>query len=352
MASLFDPSSLGMTSPQKCSCQELLSLFSPSQHGWLRRRCKRNKLHTKLKVFDWPQFYVIVNDKCLYYYKNETSKKPSGAVSLYGYNRVCRSNEIKSSEAPWCFKVEHIQPEMRSFYFSVSSERDMVKWMRAIKDEMLKANNISKRNLDTLTSLDESSCGSSDYSSLEEVIFGGGTSHSRVSIFSEDSFDGGNSSDSESGKHQSWVPVLPPIRGRDQGKKQEEKRKSGISYKHKTDYDEPEPEPDDYWAAVHFSGSKFEASEVISGIAFNGVYLVRKSDDGLNVLQVYIDDSAIPRKYKIYVTADGKHTLSEKAGPYFDTLEEMLFHYYSTKLPHTEHHLTVPYKLHPDFQEK
>ncbi|GFO14873.1 Sh3 domain-binding protein 2-like [Plakobranchus ocellatus] len=87
MASSFVPGLLGVDPPQNRSCQDILSMSSPTQYGWLRRRCLRNKFHIKLKVFDWPQFYVIVVDKCLYYYKNETSKTPSGAVSLYGYNR-------------------------------------------------------------------------------------------------------------------------------------------------------------------------------------------------------------------------------------------------------------------------
>ncbi|RUS69829.1 hypothetical protein EGW08_022407 [Elysia chlorotica] len=363
MASLFDPGLLGVNSPQNCGCQELLSLSNPSHFGWLRRRCRRNKLHAKFKVFDWPQFYVIINDKCLYYYKNETSKKPSGAVSLYGYNRVFRSNDVKSSEVPWSFKIEHIQPEMKSFYFSASSEREMMKWMKAIKDEMLEANNMGKRNPSHEGPSDgsASSWGSSDYSCLEEAIYNDGlTDQPRLSLYSESSCDkddklSGSESDTNS-NYESAIRLAHfdgPARTQKKSSPaldNENKGSDNLLRKLNNDNeDKAKEEANDYWAAIHFAGSKAEASTVISGIASNGVYLVRRSEDGLNVLQLYTDDAALPRKYKIFVTDVGQTTLSLVNGPYFDTLEDMLFHYYSTPLPHTQHCLTVPYKLHPEF---
>ncbi|GFS27605.1 SH3 domain-binding protein 2-like [Elysia marginata] len=356
MASLFDPGLLGVNSPLNCSCQELLSLSNPTQCGWLRRRCRRNKLHAKLKVFDWPQFYVIINDKCLYYFKSETSKKPSGAVSLYGYNRVFRSTEFKPTEVPWCFKVEHVQPGMKSFYFSTSSEKEMIKWMKAIKDEMMEANmgKSTLRNNSQGGPSDESasSWGSSEYNCLEEPIYDDGTTpDSRLSVFSETSFDDEKSTDDETDTLKSNAsPLVRTHLDRHNPAKGLNNSIDGCDTESDTnDKDYSSQETDDYWGAIHFTGSKAEASVVISGIASNGVYLVRRSEDGLNVLQVYTDDSTTPRKYKIFITEDNRHTLSLLNGPYFDSLEEMLFHYYSHILPHTQHCLTVPYKLHPEF---
>ncbi|KAK3731683.1 hypothetical protein RRG08_035353 [Elysia crispata] len=213
MASLFNPGLLGVNSPQNCR----------------------------------PQFFVIINDKCLYYYKNETSKKPSGAVSLYGYNR----------------DLNHVGPSNES----------------------------------------TSSWGSSEYSCLEDAIYHEGVSEqSRNSTFSESSFDRISNKSEGSGK------LLMELE--------------------KDDEEKPEIETKDYWSAIHFSGSKAEASSIIRGIKSNGVYLVRKSDDGLD---------------------EGQHTLSLASGPYFNTLEDMLFHYYTRPLPRTQHCLTLPYKLHPEF---
>ena len=51
----------------------------------------------------------------------------------------------------------------------------------------------------------------------------------------------------------------------------------------------------------------------------------------------------------MFLQEDGRHTLSEANGPYFDSLEDMLYHYYNKTLPRTKDFLTVPYKLHPEY---
>ncbi|GFO14868.1 Sh3 domain-binding protein 2-like [Plakobranchus ocellatus] len=274
---------------------------------------------------------------------------------------VFRSSDVKATGVPWSFKIEHVQPGMKSFYFSASSEREMIRWMSAIKIEMLAANNLrsEQRRCDFYSPSDESlsSWGSSEYNSLEcEIYNKGSTEKARQSILSEvlsneDCFD----SDSEVPTiYESPVPCEPsseslvpnftamPVINEEKGGDANTGDNS-----QKDDGGNMNKESSDYWASIHFQGSKVEASEVINGIAFNGVYLVRKSEDGQSVLQVYADDMS--RKYRIFHREDGQVTLSIANGPNFDSLEDLLFHYYSKTLPNSSHYLTVPYKLHPEF---
>ena len=43
----------------------------------------------------------------------------------YSLFRVIRATEIPSSEAPWCFKLEHVDPKVSNKYFSASSPKEM-----------------------------------------------------------------------------------------------------------------------------------------------------------------------------------------------------------------------------------
>lgn len=45
---------------------------------------------------------------------------------------------------------------------------------------------------------------------------------------------------------------------------------------------------------------------------------------------------------------DGKFFLAQ-AGPHEDSLEELLYEYYSTDLPNTKVKLSTPYQLHPKY---
>ncbi|XP_052772070.1 SH3 domain-binding protein 2-like isoform X2 [Mya arenaria] len=116
-------------------CQDLLTLMSPkcTHCGFMRK--KRN-----IKLFMWPQAYVVLHDGCLYYFKDEKARKASGRFSLYGYNAVYRASEIQQKEAPWAIKIVHSHEEFKTYYFSAPSEQEMKTWMANIKREMLHAN--------------------------------------------------------------------------------------------------------------------------------------------------------------------------------------------------------------------
>lgn len=118
---------------QYIGCQDLLSEEGCSHSGWLRKK-------RTVSLFNWPQAYVVLHEGCLYYFKHERSKSPSGKFSLYGYNSVFRAGEILPKEATWVFKIVHSHTEFRTYYFSASSEHEMKVWMMKVKEEMLKAN--------------------------------------------------------------------------------------------------------------------------------------------------------------------------------------------------------------------
>ncbi|CAL1537473.1 unnamed protein product [Lymnaea stagnalis] len=333
MASVYNPGVLGIKTPENCGCQELLSKLNLVQHGWLRKRCFRNKI--QIHFFNWPQLYVLLGDSCLYYFNNEMSNKPSGAISLYGYNRIIRASEVKIKEAPWAFKLEHIQPDVKSLYFSASSEQEMIRWMKAIKSEMLVANNIkqnsnipkqalSKPSLDSLSLGSNFSWSSSEYNDLEGSIY----------------------MDSQEPRRSVYWDAMPTEY--DMASTVENSLAEGYSLQ--TMPSAPgDKKADAYWGNVHYSGNKVKAAEIIKAIGESGVYLIRKSEDNSNVLVVFSKNAT--RKFKIHQKENRKLTLSLQMGPDFQKLEELLYHYYFNDLPGLNEKLVIPYKQHPNYKD-
>lgn len=117
-------------------CQDLLT-EEYTHCGWLRKK----HFISKLKLFRWPQVYVVISSGCLYYFRSEYSDKPSGKFSLYGYNSVHRADDIDRAETQWAFKIIHTHAdEFKTYFFSASSEKEMKTWMRFIKAELIVAN--------------------------------------------------------------------------------------------------------------------------------------------------------------------------------------------------------------------
>ncbi|BFZ02158.1 hypothetical protein BsWGS_05197 [Bradybaena similaris] len=374
MMATFDEGILNASKPEKCGCQELLNKITLVHHGWLRRKGLRNAL--QIKYIRWPQQYVIIGEKCLYYYSSETSKQPDGAVSLYGFNKIVRASDVKNSEALWAFKLEHIQPCVKSLYFAASSEREMLTWMKAIKAEMLNANSMkSKFDIQAL-SLENSSQGSwdsGDYRDLEESIYMEAIG-SRTSGYSSDKDD----ETVEDFEHPPLPPRLPRhsnsaflAKSQTLPDRDEKRASSHFSYSlqinvssddsdkswHKDKRLKPPlspqsketiTDPSQYWASVYFNGSKIKAAEVMSKIADDGTYLIRKSDDNTNVLLFYAHP--VIKKFKIIEKINGCVALSSQE-PEFETVEDMLYHYYSNNMPNTNMKLTTPYSLHSRYQE-
>lgn len=131
----------------------------------------------------------------------------------------------------------------------------------------------------------------------------------------------------------------------------EKKQSRGVETPPPEVADEEEEDEDDegdkYWKAIHFDGDREEASEIIRNIGEDGVFLVRKGDgDAGKVLVVFADN--MPKKYKI--NSQNEQFYIQLAGPRAETIEELLFEYFTTDLPNTKIKLTTPFQLHSKYQ--
>lgn len=75
------------------------------------------------------------------------------------------------------------------------------------------------------------------------------------------------------------------------------------------------------------------------------MYLVRTGADGGQVLVVYAEN--MPKKYKI-TNENGEYYL-KKDGPHADSVEMLMYTYYTTDLPTAKACLETPFKLHPKY---
>ncbi|KAL3865205.1 hypothetical protein ACJMK2_006821 [Sinanodonta woodiana] len=107
----------------------------------------------------------------------------------------------------------------------------------------------------------------------------------------------------------------------------------------------------DYWSAIYFNdGTGDEASQIITSIAVDGVYLVRPNTQGEGqVLVVYSLAEAKTKKFRIK-EENGRYFL-QKDGPSERTVPALLNLFYDNFLPTTDLMLTCPYKLHAKYKE-
>ncbi|XP_041371048.1 SH3 domain-binding protein 2-like [Gigantopelta aegis] len=356
-------------------CQGLL--MDPSAYGsWLRKRSFRNKV----KLFCWPRVYVVSVDGCVYYYNSEISKRPTGSFSLYGYNVIQRANDIPKKDAPWAFKIVHTHVEYKTYYFTASSEKEMKEWMKKIKSEMKRANrsNIVSRTLGDGQEMDYDN-ESLTYQSIETKIYDDPHTFKIPANYKNPTADEvSDEDDSDVYKHRG--PLPPPLPARREEKESRRKKRSqvskaekmmdklsvseekvkkgglqrgkpdGDSMKVKVKNEEPPDDEEDeqakYWESIYFKGQREEASEIIRMLAEEGVYMVRSSEDGGQVLVVFVGD--MPKKYKINFE-DEQYYLASKTPERFDSVEELCFFYYSNNLPTAPVKLQTPYQLHPDY---
>lgn len=112
------------------------------------------------------------------------------------------------------------------------------------------------------------------------------------------------------------------------------------------DEDDDEEDSEDYWGNIYYDGEdKEKAQEIIRNLGDDGVYLVRTGADGGQVLVVYAEN--MPKKYKI-TNENGEYYL-KKDGPHADSVEMLMYTYYTTDLPTAKACLETPFKLHPKY---
>ena len=404
---------------QNIGCQELTA--KGGKGGWVRKRHFANKL----KIFRWPKVYLVISEGCIYYFRNEFCKCPSGKFSLFGFNSVTRASGIKESEAIFPFKIDHTHKnEFKSYFFACSSGKEMKEWMKAIKEELTIANDSQKREgdyyytqgfslkteqtseaqgLSNDSGFGHSCDGDSSsitYKDIEEDIYDNPTSCQLPKDYGSYTKRVDEASDDEIIPDDGPPPL--PVRQRagsvqKKRRKRTKKKKVGedvpdiskvtvsdresdpgkiaagalaaemknlfgnkkpgekkcvetlprelpveppVEAAADDDEEEEDDEGDNYWKSIHFEGEKEKASEIIRDIGVNGVFLVRGGEQG-QVLVVFADN--MPTKYRIQVQ-DEKYFLAQ-SGPKADSLEELLFEYFTHDLPNNKIKLTTPFQL-------
>ncbi|XP_078358287.1 uncharacterized protein LOC144643040 isoform X1 [Oculina patagonica] len=111
---------------QSMPAQELLKDIHCRKCGWIRKEGGTFKT--------WRDRYIILHKGCLYYYNDSQSTTTAGKFSLSGY-RLSPAPE-KASKYQWTFKLVHLQPEKRTYYFAAYSEKEMTEWMESINTDM------------------------------------------------------------------------------------------------------------------------------------------------------------------------------------------------------------------------
>lgn len=317
--------------PVDASCEELLTAIC-TYCGWLRKERKT------MKFFSWGKTYCVLSDRCFYYFKNEKSKKPKGKFPLYGFNKVKRNID---ETVKWSFVLEHVQPNQKNYVFAASSQQEMVEWMKYIKEEMLRANNRGPRTIADGSS--DSSGGNHKRDSLEKIeekIYDDFTTFQPVNMPNSISSDS-DSDDSSTDTHKEKPPKFQmQQRGAAEGRPNP--RRGG--YEHVD-----QPSQTDYWNSIYYTGDKDEATRIIEEIAKDGVFLVRDSDSSeiTKVLVVYSQNQKRAKKFKIFMKKENSKTMYYmKTDFLFETVEELIYHYYHNSISTDEvFKLTEPYLL-------
>ncbi|KAK7109335.1 SH3 domain-binding protein 2-like [Littorina saxatilis] len=396
-------------SPNKTiGCQDLLKDGACIHSGWLRRQSLRNRF----KIFSWPQVYVVVSGGCVYCYKNETAIRQACAFSLYGYNAIFRAGEVTQREAPWAFKVVHVNHDFRSYLFSSSSEREMMQWMKLFKQEMLRANGKLTRTqgdgFDSANpmyqdagSSDTVSIKSQDYTDIECNIYEDSAVFTLPQDYTNKKED--DASDDEMTELvlarpdlQERPPLPPPVPKRPSKHpsggaatpkasavvSELEQRNAGQDQFYTTPptnerLQKPSEEPkvdrdakpsslrkrgDPDGSSLKKTDEQPDARDFWSSIFFYGGKdqageIIRQlADDGVYLVRVNDDKSMVlhvfakeqPRKFQVF-KQDNMYTLKKVSGEPFKRVEELIYYYYSNPLPNVEVCLTDCYLHHPDF---
>jgi len=97
------------------------TIRDPQMKGWLLKQGG--------SVRSWKKRWVVLKDRCLYYYEEPADAKPKGMFLLPSYEIQLAQTELKRDFA---FRAYH--PTARTYYFVANNTAVMEKWIKALKE--------------------------------------------------------------------------------------------------------------------------------------------------------------------------------------------------------------------------
>ncbi|XP_016299698.1 pleckstrin homology domain-containing family A member 5-like isoform X13 [Sinocyclocheilus anshuiensis] len=97
------------------------------KNGWLYKQDS-----TGMKL--WKKRWFVLSDMCLFYYRDEKEEGILGSILLPSFHITMLSVDDHVSRK-YAFKATH--PNMRTYYFSTDTAKDMESWMKVMTDAAL-----------------------------------------------------------------------------------------------------------------------------------------------------------------------------------------------------------------------
>ncbi|KAK3095337.1 hypothetical protein FSP39_013388 [Pinctada imbricata] len=282
-----------------------------------------------------PQVYMVLANGCIYYFNNDYSKAPHGKFSLYGYSSVKRDKSISVKQAPFPFRIEHSNPEFKTYIFATSSEKEMKEWMKYIKGQMVTANGQTAENyyytyrkagkIIKQAAEDDKSL---TYQDIETDIYATGTftpstdysAKFGVKLQNEDSDD----------DELQKVPAPPPRKPKKQGKE-------GV----RDPRDRPPQPIPGQEAPPTYAAPKLPSRNKDKKTDPDKPEIPPRDQTHSSTLERETDPFGELQEGEFYLKKDGPHEHS---------IEMLLYVYHTETLPTAEVMLTTPYKLHPKYK--
>uniref|UniRef100_A0A8C2JSX4 Pleckstrin homology domain containing, family A member 5 n=1 Tax=Cyprinus carpio TaxID=7962 RepID=A0A8C2JSX4_CYPCA len=109
------------------------------KNGWLYKQDS-----TGMKM--WKKRWFVLSDMCLFYYRDEKEEGILGSILLPSFHISMLSVDDHISRK-YAFKATH--PNMRTYYFSTDTAKDMESWMKVMTDAALVHSEPTRRSTHT-----------------------------------------------------------------------------------------------------------------------------------------------------------------------------------------------------------
>ncbi|XP_059141021.1 uncharacterized protein LOC131928885 [Physella acuta] len=335
----------------------------------------------------WPRRFAILVNDCLYVYRDENAKAVKSVFYLQGYNQIKRE-PTKGKGQDWAFSIipASNMESVKLKTFACVSDQERLEWMKAIRNQMYHANNITKPDTtykDKLRSLSLTEEDADEYNELEQPIFNSGDpnhakpdadidtssdSGSGGSIVTQRSMsltipsgynDAGNIDDNSQGETYDvvdsqatnevirrkcpdvpleYAPSKPPPRYSEVCEPEPPEYVNTQQLQLQETYDYPET----FEAKISLeklctvedkNPDRDEMIRRLQGKGEPGTYLIRQSRQGDEKVLAYLTSNMHVKEFKIRGKKP-KYSLDSHA--FFATIDELLENYTKTPLPSTD----------------